>query len=54
MYDTIFKDADIYLIELIYKKKPTLLRSLLYLYIKRRIIFLSNHKTCILWKTREK
>lgn len=53
MYDTIFKDADIYLIELIYKKK-TLLRSLLYLYIKRRIIFLSNHKTCILWKTREK
>lgn len=38
MYDTIFKDADIYLIELIYKK-TTLLRSLLYLYIKRRIIF---------------
>lgn len=40
MYDTIFKDADIYLIELIYiYKKKTLLRSLLYLYIKRRIIF---------------
>lgn len=34
MYDIIFKDVDIYLIEFIYKKKKIFLCSLLYFYIK--------------------